>query len=82
MKNYPHLSKAVGLALDKLRKERKLSKTALSIHADLEERYVRAIIKGEKNPTVFVLQSLSEALGITLTELFTSVDEFSSNINR
>jgi len=78
MKTYPDISISVGKALDELRKERKLTKTALSIRADLEERYVRAIIKGEKNPTVYVLQSLSEALGVTLGELFALVDRLNS----
>ena len=82
MKTYPHLSQAVGQALDILRKERKLTKTALAIRADLEERYVRGIIKGEKNPTVFVLQSLCEALGITLGEFFACVDTISLNPGR
>lgn len=79
MKKYPSLSKVIGLTLDKLRKEQKFSKTELSIRADLEERYVRAIIKGEKNPTIFVLQSLCEALGISLSEFFSRVDEVSPN---
>ena len=82
MKNYPHLSQAVGQTLDTLRRERKFTKTALSIRSDLEERYVRAILKGTKNPTVFVLQSLCEALGITLGEFFTLVDKTSLNFVR
>lgn len=82
MKNYPEISKSVGCALDELRRDRKLTKTALSIRADLEERYVRAIIKGEKNPTVFVLQSLCEALGISLGSFFALVDKHSSKVDK
>ena len=81
MKTYPSLANVIGIVLDSLRKERKLTKSALSIRADLEERYVRAILKGEKNPTVFVLQSLCEALGITLGAFFALVDKLSSNFD-
>ena len=75
MKNYPEISKALGQAIDFLRKERKITKTELAIRADLEERYVRAIIKGEKNPTIYVLKAICEALEIPLTELMRIVDE-------
>jgi len=81
MKNYPELSLAVGYAIDELRKKRKMTKTALSIRADLEERYVRAIIKGDKNPTVFVLRSICDALEIPLPELFELVDDYEKRKN-
>jgi len=75
MKNYPEISIALGMAIDFLRRERKMTKTSLAIRADLEDRYVRAIIKGEKNPTVYVLKAICEALEISLGELMKLVDE-------
>ena len=75
MKNYPEISKALGEAIDSIRRGRKVTKTALAISANLEERYVRAIIKGEKNPTIYVLKAICEALEISLTELMNRVDE-------
>ena len=75
MKNYPEISKALGEAIDSLRRERKMTKTALAIRADLEDRYVRAIIKGEKNPTIYVLKAICEALEISLGDLMKLVDE-------
>lgn len=75
MKNYPEISKALGEAINLLRKERNMTKTALAIRADLEERYVRAIIKGEKNPTIYVLKAISEAMEISLQDLICLVEE-------
>jgi len=75
MKNYPEISKALGEAIDFLRKERRMTKTSLAIRADLEDRYVRAIIKGEKNPTIYVLKALCEALEISLSELVSLVEK-------
>ena len=75
MKNYPEISKALGEAIDFLRKERRMTKTSLAIRADLEDRYVRAIIKGEKNPTIYVLKALCEALEISLSELVGLVEK-------
>ena len=75
MKNYQEISKALGEAIDFLRKERRMTKTSLAIRADLEDRYVRAIIKGEKNPTIYVLKALCEALEISLSELVSLVEK-------
>ena len=75
MKNYPEISKALGEAIDFLRKERRMTKTSLAIRADLEDRYVRAIIKGEKNPTIYVLKALCEALEISLSEMVSLVEK-------
>ena len=74
MKNYPKLAMAVGLAIEELRKEKRLTKTMLSIRADLEDCYVRGITKGRKNPSLFALQSICEALDVSLIELIKRVD--------
>lgn len=75
MKNYPEISKALGEAIDSHRKERGMTKTSLAIRADLEDRYVRAIIKGEKNPTIYVLTAICEALNISLSALMSHVED-------
>lgn len=75
MKTYPDLSKSIGIVVDSLRKERKMTKTALAVYANLEECYVRGIIKGRRNPTIFVIQALCEALGVSVGEFFGMVDK-------
>lgn len=63
------------MAIDTLRRERKMTKTSLAIRADLEDRYVRAIIKGEKNPTIYVLKAICDALEVSLSELMRRMEE-------
>lgn len=75
MKTYPDISRALGTAIDTLRRERKMTKTSLAIRADLEDRYVRAIIKGEKNPTIYVLKAICDALEVSLSELMRRMEE-------
>ena len=52
MKTYPHLLEATGITIEKIRKERKMTKTALADFSDLQDCYVRGIIKGKRNPTI------------------------------
>lgn len=75
MKAYPQLQDAVANTVEKLRKERRLTKTALADFADLQECYVRSITKGRRNPTVTAIYSICEALGIPVGTFFHLVEE-------
>lgn len=75
MKAYPQLQDAVANTVERLRKERRLTKTALADFADLQECYVRGITKGRRNPTVTAIYSICEALGIPVGAFFDLVDE-------
>ena len=75
MKSSPHLLESLGITVEKIRKERKLTKTALAGFADLQDCYIRGIIKGTRNPTITAISSLCEALGISLPEFFQRVTE-------
>ena len=75
MKAYPHLQEAVANTVEKLRKERKLTKTALADFAGLQDCYIRGITKGRRNPTVTAVYAICEALGIPPNRFFTLVEE-------
>ena len=66
---------ALAVTVEKLRKERKLTKTALANFADLQECYIRGISKGQRNPTVVVVYAICEALGVPPEEFFRRVNE-------
>ena len=53
-----------------LRKHRKLTQLQLAERAGLSLKHLGEIERGRGNPTLDSLQHLSEALGITLSELF------------
>lgn len=75
MKTYPDLQDALAKALERLRKERKMTKTALADFADLQDCYIRGITKGRRNPTVTAIYSICEALGVPMSEFFRLVEE-------
>lgn len=75
MKNYPYLLESLGIAVEKVRKERKMTKTALASFSDLQDCYIRGIIKGKRNPTITVIYSICEALDIPPLEFFRRVTE-------
>ena len=60
---------AVGLALQALRKEQKLSLDELSKRAGVSKSMLSEVERNQANPTVGVLWRLATALGISLTDL-------------
>ncbi|MEI3479065.1 MAG: helix-turn-helix transcriptional regulator [Bilophila sp.] len=83
MKNYPYLLESLGIAVEKVRKERKMTKTALASFSDLQDCYIRGIIKGKRNPTITAIYSICEALDIPPLEFFQRVtDEMETLRNR
>ncbi|MBD5647182.1 MAG: helix-turn-helix transcriptional regulator [Desulfovibrio sp.] len=75
MKACPLLLQALANTVEKLRKERKLTKTALAGFADLQDCYIRGITKGRRNPTVAAVYSICEALEVPVSQFFTLVEE-------
>lgn len=75
MKTYPELQDALANTVERLRKERKMTKTALADFADLQDCYIRGITKGRRNPTVAAVYSICEALGVSVSEFFSLVEE-------
>ena len=81
MKTYPHLLEATGITIEKIRKERKMTKTALADFSDLQDCYVRGIIKGKRNPTITAIYSICEALGLSPLEFFKRVTDELNELN-
>lgn len=52
-----------------------MTKTALASFSDLQDCYIRGIIKGKRNPTITALYSICEALDIPPLEFFQRVTE-------
>lgn len=82
MKIYPHLLETTGITIEKIRKERKMTKTALADFSDLQDCYVRGIIKGKRNPTITAIYSICEALGLSPLEFFKRVTDELNGLNK
>lgn len=80
MREYPYLAQAIGTVIEIIRKDRKLTKSALAEFAWLERRYLREIEQGEKKPTVNAIYSICEALQVSPVEFFRLVEEERKNL--
>lgn len=66
---------AFGKAIRELRKEKGLSQEAFADLAGIDRSYMGHIERGEKNVTLTKIYQLSDALGITVLELFKRIDK-------
>lgn len=80
MREYPYLAQAIGTVIEMIRKDRRLTKSALAEFAWLERRYLREIEQGEKKPTVNAIYSICEALQVSPVEFFRLVEEERKNL--
>ena len=77
MKTYPHLLETTGITIEKNPK-----RTALAAFSDLQDCYVRGIIKGKRNPTITAIYSICEALGLSPLEFFKRVTDELNGLNK
>lgn len=73
--------KVVGERIRTFRKERGLSQEELAHHASLHTTYIGQLERGEKNATIESLYKVTNALGITLEELFHNTQTGSKTIS-
>jgi len=63
----------LGKRVAYLRKERHFSQLALALQCGLKKSYLSDLERGQRNPTIKVLNRLCEGLNVTLEELFRGV---------
>jgi len=66
--------KQFGKRVKQLRQENELSQEALAHLADLDRTYIPSIEKGERNVSVEVIQKLSKAFKIKISELLKGIE--------
>ena len=60
----------LGARIRELRVQAGISQEALGLRSGLHRTYVGAIERGERNPSVLSLKKITDALQVTLGELF------------
>ena len=70
MEKYADVFMNIGRAIDDLRKERKMTKTALADFSGLQECHIRRIILGKSNLTMLTFLKILSALDISLDDFF------------
>ncbi len=69
------LTRRFGSSVRELRAQRGLSQEEFALLCDLHRTYVGSIERGEKTVTIETAHKLSEALGITLSQMFARIEE-------
>jgi transcriptional regulator with XRE-family HTH domain len=72
----------LGHVLREIRVEARVSQEELSLRTGVHRNYVGGVERAERNPTVLTVAKLAEALGITMADLFASVDRAASERTR
>lgn len=65
----------ISAALEKRRSDLNLSKRQLSKLTGISPVYIREVLRGDRKPSVFILLTFCDALGIKLSELFSSIEK-------
>ncbi len=68
-----NLPKIIGERIRNYRKERGLSQEELAYMANLHTSYIGQLERGEKNATLESIEKVTNALGISLEQLFRSI---------
>jgi len=69
------IEKQFGERVRKLRLVRNLSQEQLAFKASMHRTYLGGIERGERNPSLKNIAATADALGITLSELFSFEDQ-------
>lgn len=68
------LQRRFGTVLRRLREAAGVSQEALAEAADLHRNYVGLLERGQRMPTILVVQQLAVALGMTASKLMAKVE--------
>lgn len=71
-----NINKQFGMRVKYLRKKRKLSQEDLALEANVNKNYICDIECGRRNPTLKVIEKISIALDIEISELFKGLKSF------
>ena len=69
-------NKQLGMRIKYLRSLKKWSQEDLALEADVNKDYISDLERGERNPTVKVLEKIARAFNISLSELFKGIQTF------
>ena len=64
----------LGMRIRYLRSLRKWAQEDLALEANVNRNYICDLENGRRNPSLEVLERISDAFGITLSELFRGVE--------
>jgi len=70
------INKQLGMRIKYLRSLKKWSQEDLALEAGVNKNYLSDLERGERNPTIKVLEKIARAFGMTLEQLFKGIGSF------
>jgi transcriptional regulator with XRE-family HTH domain len=70
------IKQKLGMVIRKLRTDKSISQENLALQADIDRTYISDIEKGERNISVEILEKLANALEISISDLFSLVENY------
>ena len=64
----------LGMRIRYLRQQHKWSQEDLAFYANINKNYICDLENGRRNPSLDILERISDAFGITLSELFRGIE--------
>ncbi len=71
-----NINKQLGMRIRYLRKQQGMSQEDLALESGINKNYLSDLERGERNPTVAIIEKITSALGITLSMLFKGIQSF------
>lgn len=69
-------NKQLGMRIKYLRSLKHWSQEDLALEADINKNYLSDLERGQRNPTVKILEKIAKAFNISLSELFKGIQTF------
>lgn len=69
-------NKQLGMRIKYLRNIKHWSQEDLALEANVNKNYISDLERGQRNPTVKILEKIARALDISLSELFKGISTF------
>ncbi len=65
-----NIQQQLGLRIQQLRKDRKLSQQKFALLIDMDRTYFASVEAGKRNISIVNIQKIAAGLGVSLSELF------------
>ncbi len=71
-----NINTQLGMRIRYLRKQKGWSIEDLALESDVNKNYLSDVERGTRNPTVSIVEKISNALGVSLSTLFKGIQSF------
>ena len=71
-----NINTQLGMRIRYLRKQKGLSQEDLALDSGVNKNYLSDLERGERNPTIVVLEKIATSLGVTLSTLLKGIQSF------